>query len=217
MQKRKERCDGKATREAIIEAAAEEFAAKGFELASMREICRKAEVNSALACRYFESKEGLYRTVARRLFGDLGSPMANLTDSVKDDATWTAAVEKWVGAFLFMTLPTKREQELCSGLFKQEVTNPTKFYSEFSTDFGKPVYDSLRGLIAMKVSDETDVELITSSVWAQITVYSLADSKWHKSFRPAGADTESWRKKVAEFICRNLAELTRGKGSSFGK
>ena len=67
----KTRVDGIETRESIIAAAQEEFAEKGFELASAREICRKAKVNSALLSRYFGSKEVLYRIVAKNLFGDL--------------------------------------------------------------------------------------------------------------------------------------------------
>ena len=59
---RRERADGQETREAILEAAAKEFSEKGFDLASVREICKRAKVNSALANRYFGSKEGLYGT-----------------------------------------------------------------------------------------------------------------------------------------------------------
>ena len=204
MAKRKERCDGRETRAAILEAAEDEFAAKGFALASMRAICRKAGVNSALASRYYESKEGLYRTVAKRLFGDLGRPMADLAGAVTDDASWKAAVRTWVEDFLCMTIPTAKAQKRCAGLFKQEVTNPTRFHGEFMKDFGKPVYDSLRSLIAMKVKDEVKVELVTSSVWAQVSVYALADREWHLSFRPKGVKDEEWRRQVGEFICENL-------------
>ena len=73
---RKARQDGVETREAILAAAEQEFAEKGFALASAREICRRAKANSALMNRYFGSKEALYRIVAKRLFGDLGAPLA---------------------------------------------------------------------------------------------------------------------------------------------
>ena len=102
MMKRKERSDGRETREAILEAAEEEFSAKGFGLASMREICRKAGVNSALASRYFGSKENLYRTVAKRLFGDLGAPMMGLVATVTDEKSWRAAIRVWVYDFLYV-------------------------------------------------------------------------------------------------------------------
>ena len=115
-----------------------------------------------------------------------------------------AAVRTWVEDFLYMTIPTAKTQKRCAGLFKQEVTNPTKFHNEIKRDFGKPVYDSLRSLLAMKVKDEVKVELVTSSVWAQVSVYALADRKWHLSFRPKGVKDEEWRRQVGDFICENL-------------
>ena len=147
---RKARQDGVETREAILAAAEAEFAEKGFELASAREICRRADANAALISRYFGSKEFLYRIVAKRLFGDLGSPLAKLADGVKDEKSWRAAVREWVDDMLFMTLPTERAQKLCAALFRHEVTRPTKFHAEFKEAFGRPVYEGLRKLLAMK-------------------------------------------------------------------
>ena len=74
MNERKKRTDGIETREAILAAAEIEFAEKGYELASVRTICKAAGANVALANRYFGSKAELYKIVAQRLFGDLGAP-----------------------------------------------------------------------------------------------------------------------------------------------
>ena len=198
---RRARQDGVETREAILAAAEDEFAEKGFELASAREICRRAGVNSALLSRYFGSKDELYRIVAKRLFGDLGAPLAKLADNVRDDETWRAAVREWVDDMLFMTIPTKRAQKLCAALFRHEVTRPTKFHGEFSDAFGKPVYEGLRALISRKVKDSERLDLWCSSVWAQVSVYALADSAWHKAFRPRGAKSRAWAKRVSDHIC----------------
>ena len=208
--KRKERIDGQRTREAIVAAAEIEFAEKGFELASAREMCRRAGANSALMNRYFGSKEELYRVVAKRLFGDLGAPLARLADKVEDEATWRAAVREWVDDMLFMTLPTERPQKLCAGLFRHEVTRPTKFHEEFKENFGKPVYEGLRNLLAMKIKDDEKLELWTSSIWAQVSVYALADVKWHESFRPRGLDNRAWAAKVAEHICESVFRVLEG-------
>jgi AcrR family transcriptional regulator len=51
--------DGPDTRDAILAAARDEFAAKGFDAASMRAVARGAEVDPALVYHYFGSKEGL--------------------------------------------------------------------------------------------------------------------------------------------------------------
>lgn len=215
---RKTRCDGERTREAILAAAEAEFAEKGFELASAREICRRADANAALISRYFGSKESLYRIVAKRLFGDLGAPLAKLADGVKDEKSWRAAVREWVDDMLFMTLPTERAQKLCAGLFRHEVTRPTKFHAEFKEAFGRPVYEGLRKLLAMKVKDAEELDLWTSSVWAQVSVYALADVKWHKSFRPTGVDNREWAEKVTDSICEQVFLATKNaKGTKEGK
>ena len=207
---RKARQDGVETREAILAAAEQEFAEKGFALASAREICRRARANSALMNRYFGSKEALYRIVAKRLFGDLGAPLARLADGVKDEPSWRAAVSEWVDDMLFMTLPTEKAQKLCAGLFRHEVTSPTKFHAEFKEAFGRPVYEGLRKLLAMKVKDEEKLELLTTSIWAQVSVYALADRKWHDSFRPKGLDNRAWAEKVRDHICEQVLMVTRG-------
>lgn len=198
------RCDGAETREAILAAAEAEFAEKGFELASAREICRRAGVNSALLSRYYGSKEELYRIVAKKLFGDLGSPLATLADGVTDERSWRAAVREWVDGMLFMTIPTEEPQKLCAALFRHEVTRPTKFHEEFKNAFGRPVYEGLKKLLSRAVSDDEKLDLLASSVWAQVAVYALVDEKWHKSFRPDGIEKRTWARKVAEHICDGI-------------
>ena len=204
MKEKRERNDGRATREAILAAAEAEFAEKGFERTSTREIARRAAANSALVSRYFGSKEALYRTVARRLFGDLGAPMTRLAEAVRDAASWRAAVRTWVDDFLFMAIPTERAQRLCAGLFRHEVVTPTKFHAEFKREFGKPVYDALRALLAFAVRDGAELDLWCASVWAQVGVYALADRKWHGAFRPSGLSAAAWRERVGDFVCERI-------------
>lgn len=201
------RSDGLATREAILAAAELEFAAKGYYLASAREICRVANVNSALLSRYFTSKEALYRIVAKRLFGELGAPLASLWEKVVDEESWRAALYEWVDDMLFMTLPTERTQEKCAALFRHEVTCPSEFYDEFKEAFGRPVYYGLRKILSMKVKDEEKLELLASSIWAQVSVYALVDKRWHGDFRPCGAGNREWAGKVARHICEGVCSL----------
>ena len=204
MKERTPRADGVATREAILAAAEAEFAEHGLAAASLRGICRRAGANIALANRYFGTKENLYRIVAKRLFGDLGAPLATLAENVTDVASWRAALQTWVDDMLFMTLPTKRAQKLCAALFRHEVVSPTKFHAEFKKDFGRPVYDALRDLLAMAVEDEKELELWTTTVWAQVSVYALASAKWQASFRPVGVSTRAWAEKVRDHICSQI-------------
>ena len=56
---RKER-GGASTRSAILRAAADEFAERGYEAASLRAIARRAGVDSALVHHYFDGKADLF-------------------------------------------------------------------------------------------------------------------------------------------------------------
>ena len=118
-------------------------------------------------------------------------------------------MREWVDDMLFMTLPTEKAQKLCAGLFRHEVTSPTKFHAEFKEAFGRPVYEGLRKLLAMKVKDEEMLELLMTSIWAQVSVYALADVKWHKSFRPAGLGNRAWAEKVRDHICEQVFLATK--------
>ena len=53
--------------DAILNAAEDLFALRGFERTTIKEIARQARVNSALLYYYFGDKAGLYRTVLTRL------------------------------------------------------------------------------------------------------------------------------------------------------
>jgi AcrR family transcriptional regulator len=151
--------------------------------------------------RYFGSKEDIYRIVAKKLFGDLGAPLADLHEKVCDEDSWRAAVREWVDDMLFMTLPTERNQKLCAALFCHEVTRPTKFHDEFKEAFGRPVYEGLKKLLAYKVNSKAKLDLWASSIWAQVSIYALSDKKWHSSFRPKGIKTREWARQISEHIC----------------
>ena len=51
------------TRQRLLQAAAEVFAARGFRQATVREICRRAQANLAAVNYHFRDKEGLYADV----------------------------------------------------------------------------------------------------------------------------------------------------------
>jgi AcrR family transcriptional regulator len=60
-----------ATRERIVEAAAEAFAEKGFRGASTRDIAQRAGANQGLITYHFRTKDELWRAAADRIFGML--------------------------------------------------------------------------------------------------------------------------------------------------
>lgn len=72
--------DPEATREALLRAATELFALKGFDGVRIEEIARAADVNKALISYYFEGKRGLYRAAIESSFVEL----EHLTETLAD-------------------------------------------------------------------------------------------------------------------------------------
>jgi TetR/AcrR family transcriptional regulator len=88
--------DAEGSRNRILDAAAEEFAAHGFAGARVEAIARRAGLNKQLISHHFGGKEGLYEAVlARRLSspgGELtarGSKLGELFDRAIEDPAWT--------------------------------------------------------------------------------------------------------------------------------
>ena len=61
-----------------------------------------------------------------------------------------------------------------------------------------------------EVKDDEQLDLWASSIWAQVSVYALADRKWHDSFRPEGLDNRAWAAKVRDHICDGIFASTAG-------
>ncbi len=70
------------TRERLIDAGLEVFAAHGFTGASTREIARRAGVALAALPYHFTTKDALWRAVADRIFGSLASAVAKRLDGL---------------------------------------------------------------------------------------------------------------------------------------
>src|SRR5215831_13616355 len=88
--------DAEATREALIGAATELFAERGFDGARIDEIARRAGVNKALISYHFAGKQGLYSMIFERDLAVIGERIAEI------DAAAAPADEKlrrFVAAF----------------------------------------------------------------------------------------------------------------------
>ncbi|WP_257542484.1 MULTISPECIES: TetR/AcrR family transcriptional regulator [unclassified Sphingobium] len=71
IRQRKEQQRAVDTRASILSAALSEFAAKGFEGASTRDIATRADVKQQLVVYHFGSKDALWKAVALDLFAEL--------------------------------------------------------------------------------------------------------------------------------------------------
>lgn len=68
------------TQQRILEAALQEFAAKGFAGARVDVIAKRARINKRMLYHYFGDKEGLFREVLRRKIAERSAWLANAPD-----------------------------------------------------------------------------------------------------------------------------------------
>lgn len=73
--------DAETTRERILSAAEEAFAAHGLRGARVQEIVARAGVNERMLYHYFGDKDGLYRAVLERFLGDISDRLAEALEA----------------------------------------------------------------------------------------------------------------------------------------
>ena len=70
--------EGAQTRGRLVAAAAREFAASGYDGASLRRICASAEVTTGALYFFFKNKEDLFRTVMSPIVTSMGAMLADV-------------------------------------------------------------------------------------------------------------------------------------------
>lgn len=97
------------TRELILDAAEEEFAARGYACTSLREIADRAEVNQAMVRYYFGSKEGLFHAIFRRGAQKIGEERLQLLDELENRPGRSPTAEEIIRAFLLPAIDMRRK------------------------------------------------------------------------------------------------------------
>jgi AcrR family transcriptional regulator len=92
--------DAERTKEAILVAAEDCFARRGFEGASLQQIAEAAGVARSTPAYFFGSKEALYDAVLARAVARAQEAMARAYAEGDGDRSTEDAVESYVGAFL---------------------------------------------------------------------------------------------------------------------
>ncbi len=128
----------------IIEAAGPIFAAKGFEAATVREICHRAGVNLAAVNYHFGSKEGLYVATVRQ-----AHPNRLEQRFVPDQpagATPAQRLRGFVWAMISRLLELKAAEWQWRLLFR-EITDPTPMCRELLQEHFRAGFGALLAII----------------------------------------------------------------------
>ena len=198
----------------ILAAARELFAEKGYRDTTVREIARKAGANGAAVNYYFRSKDALYEAVFDEAFETFGRPLADLVGTVRDQATWKAALEKWFDFMLGLFLLDGTWQSFVRRLVAQERSTPTEFCRRIYDGVFLPVVDVFRTLLRMALPDEPpeSFQAQFATLLGMCTCFIHRDPPWDEIILRPGVEREAWvrtlREQIVATICSRYAFRT---------
>lgn len=141
---------GEATRARLINAAGEVFAEVGFRLATVRDICARANVNIASVNYYFGDKAGLYAEVLRHTHATARAkyPLECSAELSQEDSLR-------VFVRMFMTKILDEGRPAWHGkLMAREMVEPTKALDEIVEISIRPTWVALTRIVAKLVARE---------------------------------------------------------------
>jgi len=153
------------TKDALLASAIEVFADKGFDAATVRDICGKAKANVAAVNYHFGGKEALYVAVLEEVF-----PKGEYTVNVDT----TIAPEKRLHGFLrdlAREIYERGDEKITQrwAIFLREMAKPSNNLDMIAKRSIQPRADELRDIIADILGPDTDrltMEYASSNIWA---------------------------------------------------
>ena len=191
----------------IVQAARTLFAERGLRDTTVRMIAQKARVNGAAVNYYFKSKDALYAAIFDEAFQKFGRPLGDLVGTVRDEASWRAALSTWFEFMLSLFLLDTPERALFRRLVAQERSAPTEFCRRIYDDVFIPVVDVLRVLLRMSMPDAPQDRFHAAFilVLGTCTCFMHRDPPWDELEISPSLPREEWvallRDELVALVC----------------
>ena len=148
-----------AVRSRLLEAGKEEFRDKGFLKASLRAICKKADVTTGALYFFFESKAALFEEIVEETVGEMEQIAGKLTDSQNEEQTISEEYDQlfmefvWENRDIARILMEGAEGTRYENFWEDTCTKMEQLLQEnFRKKCGKEAYNDLVNiLIGMKM------------------------------------------------------------------
>lgn len=203
-----------ATRDKLLEAAGRVFAERGYEAATVREICVKAGANVAAVNYHFRDKAGLYVQVLQY------SMRAAQVEAIRHTLTQDAPPEEILRAVIKLRL-----QGICRGvpgwhfrIMAREMAQPTPAMSNIIKRVSVPMYRRMLELVAsilgLSPEDET-TKLCAHSILGQIFIYAAASPvllRLWPDLRMTPQQVERIADHIADFSLAYLRQFRTNRG-----
>jgi AcrR family transcriptional regulator len=159
------------TREKLLEVAGHVFADRGYQAATIREICVRARANVAAVNYHFGDKLGLYTEVLRQ------SMRAAQLEAVQNALDKTAPPEDILRAVIRARLRGLWRGDLPDWHFRiltHELAQPSPAFRQFINKVGRPIFNRLLELVGGMTGlppDDDKTRLCAVSIMGQILAY----------------------------------------------
>jgi len=173
------------TKGRLLNAAGEEFADKGFELARVRTICKRAGANLAAVNYHFGDKEALYVEVLREAHRCGLEP-----EDERFDPRLTPALRLrlFIQNFLGRVLSMNRPEDWQHRLMLREMIAPTSFSEILVREGIRPRFERIKALMAeiCPEADDRRLNVLVFSVIGQCLHYKMARRITERLIGPEG-------------------------------
>ena len=206
----------KNTRERILLAAAETFAAHGFRATTVRTICAKARANVAAVSYYFGSKENLYFQTFAFVYEHSTSPaLAQCPGPVTSPEQWRQELHAWAAGMLASIAGRDKWHAWHCRLFARERNDPSQVMPLIFERFLLPIKQRLEYLLRLALPPDVapeELTIWTVSTVAQLTVYAYRTPPWDTVLIPEGMTHEQWVDRVAWHIVDSITSRLSFRG-----
>jgi len=161
-----------ATRQHLLEAAGEVFAAEGFRAATVRQICERARANIAAVNYHFGDKEKLYQAVLQETYRTaVAKYPANF--GLRENATPEERLRAFVHSFL-LRIFSEGPSALHGKLMAREMMEPTGALDAIVREDIRPLSAVLQSIVADLLGPAANAEarrFCANSVVSQVLFY----------------------------------------------
>ena len=162
------------TRTRLLQAASAVFAERGYDRATVRDICNRANVNVALINYHFGDKLELYTEVLR---GSVKHPegLQEVHDLFAQEDQPEALLRKFIALMLRRMIKRRERPNLHLRLMLHELARPTPAIARIVDESMKPLHDrlcTLVGRILILPADSQQTRLCVQSIIGQIIHYA---------------------------------------------
>ncbi len=200
------------TRARLLDAAREVFSQHGFQDATVREICRRAEANVAAVNYHFGSKDGL---LAEAL--NFASLAALQKANVQADECPRKRLRMFIHDFMLMLLDEKNPSSQCR-MMARELADPTPALDKIVREAIAPLHEFLgklvREIVGVKAS-EAELRRYVHSILGQCLFYRHSQpvlQRLHPRLRYDHKEIVAIAEHIADFSLEGLKRKAKKSG-----